>query len=182
MLVIALISSIVSTVISWQSYSRATKSSKNDGALTALYELIAGIVILTFMPFDALDVKFTDKLKSKLSKYKDIEILGVANTNEDERRMINELNPEIVITDIVRDDEVGGWEIIEEYSKKGNRPQFLILSAGFRDCFITRNENVIGYIEKYPEINYSRMVARLRIVKFENYKKEQDIKYRKRKL
>jgi len=54
MLVITLILSIISSVVVWQSYARATRSSRSDGALTALYQIIAGITVLIFIPFEEL--------------------------------------------------------------------------------------------------------------------------------
>lgn len=56
MLAITVILSIIATVVVWQSMDRATKSSKNDGALTALYQALAGITVLIFIPFEELRV------------------------------------------------------------------------------------------------------------------------------
>ena len=56
MLAITIILSIIATVVVWQSMDRATKSSKNDGALTAFYQALAGITVLIFIPFEELRV------------------------------------------------------------------------------------------------------------------------------
>lgn len=40
-------------------------------------------------------------LKNFLKKYKNIEILGIANTDEQEIEMIENLKPDILITDLV---------------------------------------------------------------------------------
>ena len=45
------------------------------------------------------NVHFCKFIREYLEKYNDIEILGVANSDEDEIKMIEELKPEIVITD-----------------------------------------------------------------------------------
>ena len=48
------------------------------------------------------DVHICKFIEESLIKHDDIEILGIANTDEDEIRMIEELKPEIVITDLMR--------------------------------------------------------------------------------
>ena len=45
---------------------------------------------------------FCEMIRDYLIKYEEIEILGIANTDEEEIRMIEELKPEIVITDLMR--------------------------------------------------------------------------------
>ena len=48
------------------------------------------------------NVYFCKLIREYLEKYNDIEILGVANSDEDEIKMIEELKPEIIITDLMR--------------------------------------------------------------------------------
>lgn len=47
-----------------------------------------------------------------LKQYDDIEILGIANTDEDEIKLIEELKPQIVISDLMRNHKYTGLDII----------------------------------------------------------------------
>lgn len=71
-------------------------------------------------------------IKRYLEKYEDIEILGVANTDEDEIKMIEELKPEIVITDLLRNHKYTGLDIIKDYFKKNSKVAFLVVSADLK--------------------------------------------------
>ena len=53
--------------------------------------------------------RFCEIVRDYLIKYEEIEILGIANTDEEEIRMIEELKPEIVITDLMRNRTYSGW-------------------------------------------------------------------------
>lgn len=65
-----------------------------------------------------------DVIKAYLKRYEDIEILEIANTDEDEIKMIEELKPEIVITDLMRNHKYTGLEIIKHYFNKKIRLNF----------------------------------------------------------
>ena len=58
---------------------------------------------------------FCKFLNDYLKKYEDIEILETANNDDDEIRMIEELKPDIVITDLMREDKYTGLDIIKRY-------------------------------------------------------------------
>lgn len=102
-------------------------------------------------------------IKKFLEKHQDIEILGIANTDEDEIKMINELKPDIVITDLMRNHKYSGLDIIRDYSNKDNCPKFLVISAEKKD-FIMDELKIAGYIKK-PFFNYEKIVEELRKIK-----------------
>lgn len=107
-----------------------------------------------------------DLLKKFLEKYQDIEILGIATTDEDEIKLIDKLNPEIVITDLMRNHEYTGLEIIKNYMKKEIHPEFLVISADIKENVISNDLKIGGYIKK-PFLNYDNIIKELRRIKKE---------------
>ena len=118
-------------------------------------------------------------IKEFLEKYEDIEILGIANTDEDEIRMIEELKPEIVITDLMRNHRYTGLEIIKNYFTQNKDVSFLVISADDKSDVINGGLEVAGYIKK-PVKNYEEIYTELKRIKRElEHKKylEWDEKY-----
>ena len=112
------------------------------------------------------DKRMVDEILSNIDvENEDYEIVGYALSNEEERKKIQELKPDIVITDIFRGNvgqkNAGGYEIIKEYSEKYFLPKFVVLS--YTPEFVA--DNIIGKYEKYPSIDYERMRKELHIVK-----------------
>jgi len=99
-----------------------------------------------------------------LEEYEDIEILGVANTDEEEVKMIEELKPEIVITDLMRNNKYTGLDIIKNYQNKKDAPEFLVISAYEENAFIREGIKVAGYIKK-PFLNFEILIRELRRIK-----------------
>ncbi len=119
-------------------------------------------------------------IKKFLEKYEDIEILGVANTDEDEIKMIEELKPEIVITDLMRNNKYTGLDIIKNYFKKNKKLAFLVISADYKGNVINDGLEVAGYINK-PINDYEEIYTELKRIKKELENKkylEWDEKYR----
>ncbi len=56
MLAIMIIISIISTVTVWQAFAKATRNCKSEGAITALYQIIAGITLLVFIPLEEVRI------------------------------------------------------------------------------------------------------------------------------
>lgn len=110
------------------------------------------------------NVHICEFIRKFLEKYEDIEILGIANTDEDEVKMIEELKPEIVITDLMRNHKYTGLDIIKDYQNKKGAPEFLIISADEEINVIRNGLKVAGYIKK-PFLNYE--VEELRRIKGE---------------
>lgn len=79
---------------------------------------------------------FCKILEEYLLKFEEIEILGIAYTDEEEINMIENLKPEIVITDLVRKHKYTGLQIIKDYSKRKAKPEFLVISADEKEDVI----------------------------------------------
>lgn len=110
-------------------------------------------------------------IERSLKQHNDIEILGIANTDEEEIQMIETLKPEIVITDLVRKHKYTGLEIIKNYSSNKRNPAFLVISADRKIDVINNGVEVAGYIQK-PFFNYEEVYTELRRIKEKlNYKK-----------
>lgn len=124
--------------------------------------------------------QYCEELKENLEKYNGIEILGIANTDEEERKMIEELKPEIVITDLIRHGNYGALEIIKEYESK-EMPKFIIASFCSPSIEFTRHNNVVGFIVKNiggkDAVNYDMLVQKLKVAK-ENIVRYNEIKER----
>lgn len=110
--------------------------------------------------------EFWNFLARYLGKYNNIEILGIANNDEEEIYMIENLKPKVVITDLLRNNRYTGLDIIKKYYGTKNSPKFLVISAD-REQDVIRNEvKVAGYIEK-PFTNYNIMYESLIKIKKE---------------
>ena len=113
------------------------------------------------------DVHICKFIEESLNKHDDIEILGIANTDEKEIRMIEELKPEIVITDLMRNHKYTGLDIIKDYSKKKSNIKFLVVSADRKIDTINNGLEVAGYIEKGFSFDYELIYAELKRIKKE---------------
>ncbi len=105
-------------------------------------------------------------IKEFLEKYEDIEILGIANSDEDEIKMIEELKPEIVITDLMRNHRYTGLDIIKSYFAKNKDITFLVISADNKSDVINGGLEVAGYIKK-PVNDYEEIYTELKRIKRE---------------
>ena len=103
------------------------------------------------------------------SENEDYEIIDFALSTEEERKKIEELKPDVVITDIYRNENhrkyEGGYEVIKEYSEKYFLPKFIILSDTPDDILFTRQANVVGNFAKYPNLDYEKIKTALHCVK-----------------
>lgn len=106
-------------------------------------------------------------IEQHLKEYDEIKILGIANTDEEEIQMIEELKPDIVITDLMRNRKYTGLDIIKEYSIKKDSPQFLVISADNKEDVIKTGTEVAGYIQKGVPFNYEEIVNELKRIKKE---------------
>ena len=87
-------------------------------------------------------------IEENLKKHNDIEILGIANTDEEEIKMIEEQKPEIVITDLMRNNKYSGLDIIKNYYNNNSQVEFLVISADYKEDVINDGLEVAGYIKK----------------------------------
>ena len=105
-----------------------------------------------------------DLYNNYLKDYNRIEILAIANTDEEEIQAIQKYKPEIVITDLVRNGRYTGLEIIKDYAEVEDRPEFLVISADRKQEVIPPDLFIAGYIKK-PFTDYSVIVEELYKIK-----------------
>ena len=103
-------------------------------------------------------------IEENLKKHIDVEILGIANTDEDEIKMIEELKPEIVITDLMRNNKYSGLDIIKDYYNNNSQVEFLVISADYKEDVINDGLEVAGYIKK-PFEDYEIIYNELKRIK-----------------
>ena len=101
-------------------------------------------------------------IRSYLEKYEEIEILGCAYSSEEEIQLIENMKPEIVITDLMRKNTLSGLEIIKKYKEKDKNLKFLVISGNSQ--FVDFNI-MDGFIAK-PIINYELVIQELRKIKY----------------
>lgn len=109
---------------------------------------------------------FCDILKNYFAKYEDVEVLGIAYSDEEEIKQIEELKPEIVVTDFVRNHKYTGLDIIKENLKKKEHPEFLVISADRKEDVISDDLKIGGYIKK-PCWDYDIIIQEVRKIKSE---------------
>ena len=103
-------------------------------------------------------------IEENLEKHNDIEILGIANTDEEEIKMIEEQKPEIVITDLMRNNKYSGLDIIKNYYNNNSQVEFLVISADYKEDVINDGLEVAGYIKK-PFGDYEIIYNELKRIK-----------------
>lgn len=101
-------------------------------------------------------------IKKSIEGYSEIEILGMTYTDEEEVAMIEQLKPDIVITDLVRNGKYSGLDIIKDYYKKENSPKFLVISADRKEYVIDKDLEVAGYIEKGRGFDFNLIINEIR--------------------
>ena len=98
-------------------------------------------------------------LKNYLENFEEIHVLGCCYSDEEEVKMIEELKPDVVITDIIRNGRPSGLEIMKRYKKREMIPKFLVITAGTDDLIDI--EIMDGYIRK-PIVDYELVVKELK--------------------
>lgn len=122
------------------------------------------------------DIEFCKEFKANLSKYEDINILGIANTDEDEIYLIEKLKPDVVITDILRNGELSGEKIIEQYLKDNKSQKFLVISYSHFAVSPLTHKNVVCSMHKYEiEKELDGLVFKLKDAKKKIVRKKVDI-------
>ena len=85
--------------------------------------------------------------------------------------MIENLKPEIVITDLMRNHKYTGLDIIRNYFIKNKSLQFLVISADDKKEVINNGLEVAGYIKK-PFSDYEQIYIELKRIKRELEERE----------
>lgn len=124
---------------------------------------------------------FCDLLLKYFKKYEDVEILAIAYTDEEEIKQIEELKPEIVVTDLVRNHKYTGLDIIKEYSQKKEHPKFLVISADKKEDIFCENLKIEGYIKK-PFDDYDIIINEIRRIKKDTINEEKQIIVKQEKI
>lgn len=93
---------------------------------------------------------FCNQVKEFLEQFPIIKVVGIVHDNKNEIQKIEELKPDIVITDLYRKNGFTGLEVIRRYANQKNAPDFLIISADKKEVIIRENPDIdiSGYIEK----------------------------------
>ena len=78
--------------------------------------------------------------------------------------MIEELKPDIVITDLMRNHKYTGLDIIKKYFNDNNKVKFLVISADYKEAVIRDGLEVAGYIKK-PVNDYKIIYDELKRIK-----------------
>ena len=89
-------------------------------------------------------------------------------------KLIEELKPDVVVTDLMRNHEFTGLDIIKDYSEKETRPKFVVVSFSpdYGLCYIYKN--ITNCVHKFPEINGSELAYKILCAKRIIWKEEQD--------
>ena len=121
------------------------------------------------------EIKTCEEIRSCLSRYNQIKILGIANTDNEEIKMIEKFKPDVVVTDLMRERKFTGLDIIIEYSKQINSPKFVIVSFNPDPILFSKYKNITDYVYKFPKINGSELAYKIicakRIIWKENQEK-----------
>jgi two-component SAPR family response regulator len=120
------------------------------------------------------EVRTCEQIESMLKGYSYINIIGIANTDEEEIKLIEELKPDVVVTDLMRNHEFTGLDIIKEYAEKEISPKFVVVSFSPNYSLCYRYKNITNCIHKFPEINGSELAYKILCAKRIIWKEEQD--------
>ena len=120
------------------------------------------------------EMKTCEQIENMLKKYSYINIMGIANTDEEEINLIEELKPDVVVTDLMRNHEFTGLDIIKDYSEKETSPKFVVVSFSpdYGLCYIYKN--ITNCVHKFPEINGSELAYKILCAKRTLIAEEQD--------
>lgn len=113
------------------------------------------------------NVPFCEVLKKYLSQFDDIEVVGIANSDEEEILLIQKLDIDIVITDLMRNHKYSGLDIIKDCNQLYKKIDFIIIPAAYEDINLLKDVKYAGYIRK-PIFDYSIILNEIRRVFREN--------------
>ena len=91
--------------------------------------------------------------------------------------MIEELKPDVAVTDLMRRHQFTGLDIIKDYAEKENSPKFIIVSFASDESLCYRYKNIACSLEKYPKTNGAKLAYKIlcakRMLIVEEQKKEE---------
>ena len=109
-------------------------------------------------------------MKSSIEKDTRFKVVGIATNDEEEIELIEKEKPNVVITDLKRNDQYTGFNIIEKYKDEEYKPIFFIISA-MAMCYIEdiRRLNIRYYLNK--PFNNDRLLNKMNDIYEEVYPK-----------
>lgn len=101
-----------------------------------------------------------ETLRNILNRYEELEVIGLAHTDQEEIEKIEELKPNVVITDIKRNNQYTGLDIVKQYENKEDSPYFFVISSAADERKLNSNPKIIGFMSK-PFLNYDKIVEEI---------------------
>ena len=120
------------------------------------------------------EVRTCEQIDNMLKGYSYINIIGIANTDEEEIKLIEELKPDVVVTDLMRNHEFTGLDIIKDYAEKETSPKFVVVSFSPDYGLCYRYKNITNCVHKFPEINGSELAYKILCAKRIIWRKKQE--------
>lgn len=120
------------------------------------------------------EVRTCEQIENMLKGYSYINIIGIANTDEEEIKLIEELKPDVVVTDLMRNHEFTGLDIIKNYAEKETSPKFVVVSFSPDYGLCYRYKNITNCVHKFPEINGSELAYKILCTKRIIWREEQE--------
>ena len=116
------------------------------------------------------NLALVDFMKSSIEKDTRFKVVGIATNDEEEIELIEKEKPNVVITDLKRNDQYTGFNIIEKYKDEEYKPIFFIISA-MAMCYIEdiRRLNIRYYLDK--PFNNDRLLNKMNDIYGEVYPK-----------
>ena len=116
------------------------------------------------------NLALVDFMKSSIEKDTRFKVVGIAKNDEEEIELIEKEKPNVDITDLKRNDQYTGFNIIEKYKDEEYKPIFFIISA-MAMCYIEdiRRLNIRYYLDK--PFNNDRLLNKMNDIYEEVYPK-----------
>lgn len=89
-------------------------------------------------------------MKALIEKDERYKIVGIARNDDDEIKLIDDLRPDLVITDLRKDNKWTGLDIIKRYQKKEYNIEFFIISGSTSNSIKQIEEMNIKYYLNKP--------------------------------
>lgn len=112
------------------------------------------------------NVTIAERYKYYIENYSNFKIMGIALSSEEEKKMLKEYSPDVVITDYIRTNEgTSGLDIILDYEKNKKDTKFILITGySYTDIFLKCNRrmpsNVVSFISK-PISNWENLIKAL---------------------
>lgn len=109
--------------------------------------------------------EFAKFIKTILEKDERFKIIGIATSDEEEIKLIQNHKPDIVITDLKKAGKYTSIKIIEKFSNKKCKPIFFVISGSATDYlkelidlkvkyYLSKPLNIKNLLDKINEIYY----------------------------